>query len=99
MGKTFLWEVNYPRLKEGACTRTTPRGEFRYQSVDRDFYIVSRKVGIRFTKYPTTFLVLRKARFRLATEYQYIKEPYNINSSKVKKLKDKQAGGAIPPPT
>ena len=49
-------------------------------------------------KYPTTFLVLRKARFRLATEYQYIKELYNINSSKVKKLKDKQAGGAIPPP-
>ena len=49
-------------------------------------------------KYPTTFLVLRKARFRLATEYQYVKELYNINSSKVKKLKDKQAGGAIPPP-
>ena len=43
-------------------------------------------------------MVLRKARFRLATEYQYIKELYNINSSKVKKLKDKQAESAIPPP-
>lgn len=62
------------------------------------FTSLAEKSAFDLHKYPTTFLVLRKARFRLATEHQYIKELYNINSSKVKKLKYKQAGDAIPLP-
>lgn len=80
MGINFV--VNYPPPKGGGLYPSNPQeGSPDTSPLTETFISSADKSAFDLHKHSTTFLVLRKARFRLATEYQYIKELY-INSSK-----------------